>query len=157
MPTLHDEWLNRPAHLMYLSFAEYSAEKENKVPTPAPPVVPVVAKVSAGRPRHESGVMNGLEKKYAQHLEMRKMVGEIIDYKFEPLKLKLAPATFYNPDFAVLMPDGRVELHETKGGFWEDDARVKIKVAASHFLGWFTLVAAQWNKNTKDWKFEEFR
>lgn len=150
MPTLHDEWLNRPAKLMYLSFAEYSAEKDNKVPdTPAPPIVPMLAKASAGRPRHESGVMNGLEKKYAQHLEMRKMVGEIVDYKFEPLKLKLAPATFYNPDFLILMPDGRLELHETKG-FMEDDAAVKIKVAREMFAGFFKVVLVQLNKS-KEW------
>lgn len=157
MPSLYDEWLNRPARLMYLSFDEYCAEKEGKLEAPVAPVVAEIAKVSRGRAQHTSGVMNGLEKKYAQHLEMRKMVGEITDYKFEPLKLKLAPATFYNPDFAVLMPDGRVELQEVKGSHWEDDARVKIKVAASFFAGWFRLVAVQWDKNSKAWKFEEFR
>ena len=152
---IRDEWINRPGHLMYLSLAEYIAAKGNTKSPEPPPVQLPVAKVG-GRPRHEPGKMNGLEKKYAQHLELRKMTGEIIDYKFEPLKLKLAPATFYNPDFGVLMPDGRVELHECKSSHWEDDARVKIKVAASFFSRWFTLVAAQWDKSAKDWKFEEF-
>jgi len=151
---IRDEWINRGAHLRHLSLAEYIAEKENKI-TPVLPTVSLVKKAS-GRPRHEPGKMNGLEKKYAAYLDIRKVTGEIVDWKFEPLKLKLAPATFYNPDFGVQMPDGRIELQEVKGGHWEDDARVKIKVAAAMF-GWFKFVAAQWDKNTKDWKFEEFR
>lgn len=157
MRDIREEWANRPVHMMHLSLVEYIDRKDDKVaPAPTPLAQTAIAK-PAGRPRHESGQMNGLEKKYAAHLELRKVTGEIIDYMFEPLKLKLAPATFYNPDFAVLMPDGRIQLHECKGGFWEDDARVKIKVAASNFSGWFTLVAAQWDKNRKDWKFEEFK
>ena len=152
--SIRDEWINRPAHLKHLSLAEYIAGKENKV-TPAQTTVTPVAK-SGGRPRHEPGKMNGLEKKYAAYLDVRKVCGEIADWNFEPLKLKLAPATFYNPDFGVQMPDGKIELHETKSPHWEDDARVKIKVAAAMF-GWFRFVAAQWDKNAEDWKFEEFR
>ena len=90
---IRDEWINRPADLMHLSLAEYIAGKEDKA-SPDPPIVQVPVAKPGGRPRHEPGVMNGLEKKYAQHLEMRKMVGEIVDYKFEPLKLKLAPKTY---------------------------------------------------------------
>jgi hypothetical protein len=33
----------------------------------------------------------------------------------------------------VLTREGIDELHEVKGGFFEDDARVKIKVAAETF------------------------
>jgi hypothetical protein len=113
-----------------------------------------LGKVDGGRARHEPGRMNGLEKKYAAHLELRRATGEIRDWKFEPLKLKLAPATFYQPDFGVQLPDGRIELHETKG-HWEDDARVKVKVAAALF-GWFRFVGVRWDKDAKDWKFEEF-
>ena len=150
--SIRDEWINRPAHLMHLSLTEYIAGKEDKV-TPVAPTVQL--KASGGRPRHEPGKMNGLEKKYAAYLDIRKVTGEILDWRFEPLKLKLAPATFYNPDFGVQMLDGSIELQEVKGGHWEDDARVKIKVAAAMF-GWFRFVAAQWDKNIKDWKFEYF-
>lgn len=155
MPMIRDEWINRPTHLMRLSLEEYIAQKENKS-SPAPPMLNNVLAATGGRTKHTSGQMNGLEKKYAAHLDIRKVCGEIADWKFEPLKLKLAPATFYNPDFGLLMPDGKVELHETKGSHWEDDARVKIKVAAEMFT-WFRFRAAQWDKNSKDWKFEEFR
>ena len=107
------------------------------------------------RIRHATGQMNGMEKRYAAHLDIRLAVKEIAGWKFEPLKLKLAPTTFWTPDFELVMPDGRIELHETKG-HWEDDARVKIKVAAQAFPE-FLIVAVTWEKRNKIWRFEEFR
>ena len=65
-------------------------------------------------------------------LEQRRLAGEIQSYGFEKIKLKLAPKTFYTPDFFVLRGDGVLEIVEVKG-HWEDDARVKIKVAAEQF------------------------
>jgi hypothetical protein len=57
--------------------------------------------------------------------------------------LRLADKTFYSPDFAVLTKaDGTLEMHEVKG-FWQDDARVKIKVAASIYPFKFIAVKAQ--------------
>ena len=96
--------------------------------------------------------MNGLEKKYAAYLDIRKVTGEILDWRFEPLKLKLAPAMFYNPDFLLLMPDRTVELHECKG-WLEDDAAVKIKVAREMFAEIFTIVLVRMDKN-KQWTFK---
>jgi len=76
--------------------------------------------------------MNKLEQAYAESLKMSAMAGEIQSFMFEPIKLKLAPNTTYTPDFMVVSKDDIIELHEVKG-FWEDDARVKIKVAATIF------------------------
>jgi hypothetical protein len=67
------------------------------------------------------------------------------------MKFRLADNTFYTPDFMVVMADGLLEAHEVKG-FWEDDARVKIKVAASLFPIQFTGVTYQ----KKVWCYEEF-
>ncbi len=75
--------------------------------------------------------MNKTEAAYAQRLELLKRAGEILDYMFEPLKLRLADNTFYTPDFLVVRTE-RLELHEVKG-FWRDDARVKWKVAAEQY------------------------
>lgn len=150
---IRNAWCNRPSYEMNLSLEEW-IEGKRKGPQPIRPVETLV-QTESGRTRHATGQMNGLEKRYAAHLEMRKVTGEIRDYLFEPLKLKLAPATFYNPDFGVWMPDGRIELHEVKGSFWEDDARCKWKIAAAMFP-WFTFVAVQWNKAAKDWKYERF-
>jgi hypothetical protein len=107
------------------------------------------------RPRHEAGKMNGLEKRYAAYLDIRKAVGEIRGWKFEAIKLRLAPATFYNVDFTVHMADGSFEHHEVKGGHWEDDARVKIKVAARIFPEYKFVVAREKDRQRSEWVFEE--
>jgi hypothetical protein len=82
--------------------------------------------------RLPTGTMNKTEQAYADHLRLEERAGRVIWWKFEPLKLRLADACFYEPDFLVLPSDGVLEVHEVKG-FWRDDARVKIKVAASLF------------------------
>jgi hypothetical protein len=144
--SIRDEWINRPAHLRHLSLVEY-VTGEKGIPLP---LVPTISKDS--RPRHAPGEMNGMEKKYAAYLDIRKVTGEIKDWKFEPLKLRLAPKTYYTPDFLLLMPDGRIELHETKG-FMEEDAAVKIKVAREMFAEIFTIVLVRMDKN-KQWTFK---
>jgi hypothetical protein len=82
--------------------------------------------------RLKTGQMNKTESEYCQHLELRKHAGEVVWYRFEGIKLRLADNTFYTPDFAVMLTTGEVELHEVKG-FWTDDARVKTKVAADQY------------------------
>jgi hypothetical protein len=97
--------------------------------------------------------MNRTERAYAESLELLRQAGEVSDYKFEGIKLKLAGSTFYSPDFLVILPCGRVELHEVKG-YWMDDARVKIKVAAESFP-WFIFKAIK--RAGRGWETEEFR
>lgn len=79
---------------------------------------------------------NKLERRYGlEVLEPKLFTKEILSYQFESLKFKLAKRTFYTPDYVVVTPT-HIEIHEVKG-FWEDDARVKIKVVAElnpHFL-----------------------
>ena len=84
------------------------------------------------RVRHESGKMNKLEQAYAASLQMMLLAGEIHSHRFEAVKFTLACRTTYTPDFMVLNNDNVIEFHEVKG-FWEDDARVKIKVTARLF------------------------
>jgi len=101
-------------------------------------------------PLRRSSGMNRMEADYANRLEGLKQAGEILDYRFEAIKFRLADRTYYSPDFLVIFED-HFEVHECKG-FWEDDARVKIKVTAETFP-WFRFVAIQRVK--KEWKFEE--
>ena len=110
-------------------------------------------KVRKSRPRQKPGEMNGTERRYALLLEQRKLAGEVTSYLFERIKFKLAPKTFYTPDFYVVTPEC-IEIHEVKG-HWEDDARVKIKVAAEMFPE-FKWLAVQWKNKTVGWVFEEF-
>lgn len=100
--------------------------------------------------RLKSGEMNGTEKKYAAQLEARKY-HDVDWYKFEGIKLRLADNTFYTPDFFLMKVDGTLECHEVKG-FWQDDAKVKIKVAAAMFP--FRFVAMKLIKGA--WQEEEF-
>ncbi|MGL5736615.1 MAG: DUF1064 domain-containing protein [Beijerinckiaceae bacterium] len=80
--------------------------------------------------RLKQGEMNATERDYGAILTARQQAGDVQWFKFEGLKLRLADSTFYTPDFAVMGADGVIECHEVKG-HWQDDARVKIKVAAS--------------------------
>ncbi len=105
--------------------------------------------------RHKPGEMNHLETAYAHKLEAEKLAGRILWYAFESIKFKLAPATFYNPDFLVMIENGELEIHETKGTrkgkpFAEDDAMVKLKVVAEKFpLFRFKMiwrVGSEWNE-----------
>lgn len=95
--------------------------------------------------------MNKTELAYAQNLELMKRAGEIVDYRFEPFGLRLGVKTFYHPDFLVVLKDC-FEIHEVKG-FWREDARAKIKIAA-YLFPWFKFRAVQWKK--KRWRYEEF-
>lgn len=121
---------------------EQLADFERRKTAPAPFAPPSDKALG----RLPTGTMNKLEAAYADHLGRLQAAGEIRWFKFEAVKLRLANATFYTPDFAVMAADGGLEMHETKG-FWRDDARVKIKVAASiypfRFIG-VTRKGANW-------------
>src|SRR4051812_9796970 len=91
--------------------------------------------------RVPGGAVNKTEEAYARDLRDAQTLGDILWYRFEGLKLRLADNTFYTPDFIVLASDGALECHEVKG-FWTDDARVKIKVAADQYPFRFKAVKA---------------
>lgn len=101
--------------------------------------------------RRQQGQMNKTEAAYARQLEVWRHEGVVLWYEFEPVKLRLAEKTFYTPDFMVMRADGEIEIHEVKG-FWEDDARVKIKVAADKFPFKFKAVTMKSGR----WETEEF-
>lgn len=105
--------------------------------------------------RLKTGQMNKTEAAYSQLLEHLKQTGEVAWYKFEGIKLRLADNTFYTPDFFVMKASGQMECHEVKG-FWSDDARVKIKVAADLYPFGFLAVKVRAKKNGGGWEREEF-
>jgi hypothetical protein len=97
--------------------------------------------------RLKSGQMNNTEQAYSERLERMKTMGEILWFKFEGIKLRLADNTFYTPDFFVMRANGEFEAHEVKG-FWTDKAKVKTKVAADMYPIRFLIVKAgrgQWD------------
>lgn len=111
-----------------------------------------------------AGAMSKTERRYSQYLDVQKLRGEIHDYWFESLRVKLAANTFYLIDFFVQRPDGTFEIHETKGtrkrklksgavieqAWSEEDANVKLKVSAAlynafpHYRVFFASKTGEW-------------
>jgi hypothetical protein len=105
--------------------------------------------------RLKVGQMNQTEKAYAALLDARRYAGEVAWFKFEGIKLRLADNTFYTPDFAVMLADGSMQLHEVKG-HWQDDARAKIKIAADLYPFEFIAVRKQSKKAGGGFSVEHF-
>lgn len=101
------------------------------------------------------GEMNKTERAYSQLLELRKAAGEVLWWKYQGVKLRLADNTFYTPDFDVVVADGGMEMHEVKG-HWLDDARVKIKVAADLYPFVFRAMRPRAKKHGGGWEEETF-
>lgn len=97
--------------------------------------------------------MNGLEAAYARDLDLRKLSGNVLWWKFNAVRLRIADGekgAFFKPDFAVLTRDG-LEFHETKG-FWREAARLRIKVASGLYP--FPFVAVR--RVAGRWEYERF-
>lgn len=106
--------------------------------------------------RLPAGVMNKTEEAYAAHLEQLRYEGKVLWFKFEGIKLRLADSTFYTVDFFVMPASRELEAHEVKG-FWTDDARVKIKVAAGMYPVFrFIAIKKQSKADGGGWSVESF-
>ena len=82
------------------------------------------------RARRPETPMNAAEERYAGVLELRRKAGEVYQWGFEAIKLRLAEGAWYTPDFLVVLESGGIEIHEFKG-HWREAALVRIKVAAA--------------------------
>lgn len=102
------------------------------------------------------GQMNKTERRRADELEAMRTRGEIVGWWFESITLKLADNTRYTPDFMVTYPCGRTVIEEVKG-FWTDDARVKIKIAARMFPWEFVALKRRAKKDGGGWERESFK
>lgn len=97
-------------------------------------------KKATGRKRYKHGEMNKTEKKYADHLDLLKINGEVLWWKFECVTLKLGDDTRLTADFCVMLADGEIVLDDTKAfaknqgkPLVTDDAAVKLRIASSEF------------------------
>lgn len=105
--------------------------------------------------RLKTGERNKTEKAYEDMLKGMQVSGDIIWFKFEGLKLRLADNTFYTPDFFVMMANGQLEAHEVKG-HWQDDARAKIKIAAELYPFRFIAAKPKPKRDGGGWEIEVF-
>ena len=115
-------------------------------------------KAAAGRfalGRLKTGQRNKTEQAYEDYLSARQVTGSILWFKFEGVKLRLADNTFYTPDFSVMLASGQMEMHEVKG-FWQDDARAKIKIAAELYPFRFLAAKPRAKKAGGGWEIEVF-
>ena len=94
--------------------------------------------------------LNKLEKKVLRELRILFPVVHI-----QSMTLKLADDTRYTPDFWVVDANGQIICHEAKG-FWRDDAKVKIKVAARLFRE-LRFCSVTEDKTTKKLKYEPIK
>lgn len=112
--------------------------------------------------RRQRGEMNGTETRYANELEAKRQAGEISDWWFEPMSLRLThppegqPCTF-SVDFMVLMNNGLVFMDEVKGSGIDNDASiVRLKCAAEMYPLWrFRLVKERTKKSGGGWEVRE--
>lgn len=105
--------------------------------------------------RLKLGEMNKTEAAYAKELDLQLQYKLILWWKFEGVKLRLADNTFLTVDFPVMCADGVLEMREIKG-HWEDDARAKMKIAASMYPFRFIALTAKSKKDGGGWNVEEF-
>ena len=104
--------------------------------------------------RLKQGEMNRTEAAYAAVLEQQKQTGEILWFKFEGVKLRLADNTFLSPDFFVMAANGELSAHEVKG-FMMDDAHVKLKVAADTYPFPFYVIRSKSKKDGGGWSIDQ--
>lgn len=75
---------------------------------------------------------NNWEREYGEvHLEQRRHLGEILDWQYENVGLRIAANTFHYPDFFVTFPD-HFEFHDVKG-FKRETWLVKIKACKERY------------------------
>ncbi len=100
----------------------------------------------------KSRYKNKLEASYAERLELLKRGGEILDWKYEVIGLRLADGAHYYPDFMVIQPEA-FEFHETKASFvrsGREKGVVKFRVAKEMFP-WFKWVFV--TRERGEWRF----
>jgi hypothetical protein len=85
-----------------------------------------------GRRKRPPGQMNAMERLFADRLHLEVCTGRVLHWGFEAITLRLADRTTYTPDFYTFDAGFSLTFWETKGHM-EDDAAVKLKVAAAQF------------------------
>ena len=98
--------------------------------------------------------MNKTEARYEAHLLAERLAGRVLWYRFEAIKLRLAPDCTLTVDFAVLPDSGVLEMHDVKGSLaiYADDAKAKMKIAAAEYPFLFKIVVPRAAKDGGGWE-----
>jgi hypothetical protein len=81
------------------------------------------------RPARKTRQMNGWEREYQESLKINP---DVLWWRYETLRLRLADGAWYKPDFMVAHKDGSIFLIEVKG-HQRAAAVVRFKVAAEQY------------------------
>ncbi len=98
------------------------------------------------------GYRSKAEARYAAILEARKASGEIRDWAYESIRLRLVDGeiVWYTPDFDVLELDGTTTLIEIKG-YMREAARIRYLMARQRYPQFrFRLIWAKRNQFVED-------
>ncbi|CAM8631350.1 hypothetical protein [Sphingobium cupriresistens] len=130
---------------------------EGKIePREQPTAVPLTGKERLqALGRMKSGEKNQTEQRYEDEVLLPgRLTGDILWYRFEGVKLRLADNTFLTVDYAVLPKDGVLTMIDVKGGpgVVTEDARVKMRVAADTYPFVFQMT---WPNRRHGWIVEE--
>lgn len=84
--------------------------------------------------RQSSQGMNKTETRFeTDYMKPMRHAGEIGEYRFEAITLKLGNGLRYTPDFSATNAAGKLVFWEIKGARIEEDAIVKFKMAPTIF------------------------
>lgn len=130
--------------------------RQAKSKSPAPKQSTSKAKLHA-LGRKKKGEMNATEARFANYLRGLEITGEILWWRHEGIKLQLADNTTLNVDFNVMYADGLLVMIDVKGAkaIIEEDAKVKMKVAAEQFPFVFRYAFPRQKKDGGGWIFED--
>jgi len=108
----------------------------------------------AADPATPKTAMNKTETEYRNMLMLRP---DVLSAEHETVKFRIGgdgERCWYTPDFRVVLRSGAVEIHEVKGGYEREDARVK-RLSAARFYREYRWVIAR--KLKTGWKIEEMK
>ena len=118
----YDDLIRRKPHL--LSQTQFPAPRGDILPAPLPPVPHAEFKATTHASKDELK-LNKLERRWLAELRLR----NVACLGIQAVTLKLGDDCRYSPDFTGI-EHGVLTAWETKGPFFRDDAKVKLKVAA---------------------------
>jgi hypothetical protein len=90
---------------------------------------------------------NKTEREFGVLLEARKRTGELVEVRFEGVRLLWGGGMTYTADWSARRPDGKIEIHETKGAHIFDRDTVRFKGCRAEWQHWFVFYFHQRQKD----------
>ena len=138
----------------------FEARKTRKKAEPKTPEKPTSKQKLQALGRLKEGEMNKTEARFHDEwIRPRVLAGEIVWHAFEAITLKLAPDCRLTVDFFVMTNTGALQAIDVKGGsaVIQDDAMVKMRLAADKFPWPFALVMPNKKADGGGWEFRWLR